>query len=54
MSTTNPDQRGTGSNGNEGVLHIPQSSRTGASADFKCIELKHAHTHICSVGSVRQ
>ena len=24
-------QSGAGSNGNEGVLHIPQSSRTGAS-----------------------
>ena len=29
--TTTPDQSGTGSNGNERVLHIPQSSRTRAS-----------------------
>ena len=28
---TTPGQSGSGSNGNEGVLHIPQSSRTGAS-----------------------
>ena len=25
--TTAPDQSGSGSNGNEGILHIPQSSR---------------------------
>ena len=29
--TTTPDLSGPGSNGNEGVLHIPQSSRTEAS-----------------------
>ena len=29
--TTTPGQSGPGSNGNEGVVHIPQSSRTGAS-----------------------
>ena len=28
---TIPDQSGTGSNGTEGVLHIPQSSKIGAS-----------------------
>ena len=28
--TTNPDQSGPGSNGNEGLLHIPQSSKAGA------------------------
>ena len=31
MGTTTPDKSGYGSNGNEGVLHIPQSFRTGAS-----------------------
>ena len=30
-STTTPGQSEPGSNGNEGVLHIPQSFRTGAS-----------------------
>ena len=30
-STTNLDQSGPGSNGNKGVLHIPQSSRIEAS-----------------------
>ena len=29
--TITPDQSGSGSNDNEGILHIPQSSRTGAS-----------------------
>ena len=29
-STMTPDQSGSGSNGNEGVLHTPQSSWTGA------------------------
>ena len=28
---TTPGQSGPGSDGNEGVLHIPQSSKTGAS-----------------------
>ena len=28
---TTPGQSGPGSNGNEGVLHIPQGSRTGTS-----------------------
>ena len=28
---TTPGQNGAGSNGNEGVFHIPQSSQTGAS-----------------------
>ena len=28
--TTTPDQSGAGSNDNEGILHIPQSSMTGA------------------------
>ena len=28
---TTPAQSGPGSNGNEGVLHIPQGSRTGTS-----------------------
>ena len=27
---TTPDQRGPGSNGNEGVIHIPQISKAGA------------------------
>ena len=31
MDTTTPNQSGQGSNDNEGLLHIPQSSRTGAS-----------------------
>ena len=30
-STTTPGQTGAESKGNEGVLHIPQNSRTGAS-----------------------
>ena len=30
--TTTLSQSGPGSNGNEGVLHSPQSTRTGASA----------------------
>ena len=30
-STTNPVQRETGSNGNKGILHIPQKSKTRAS-----------------------
>ena len=29
--TTNPDQSGPESNGNEGILHIPQSSKAEAS-----------------------
>ena len=29
--TSTPDQNGPGSNGNETVLHVPLSSRTGAS-----------------------
>ena len=28
---TTPGQSGPGNNGNEGVLHIPQNSKTGAS-----------------------
>ena len=28
---TTPGQRGPGSNGNEGLLHIPQSSKIGVS-----------------------
>ena len=31
VNSTTLSQSGPGSNGNEGVLHIPQSSRTGAS-----------------------
>ena len=30
-ATTTQDQSGPGSNGNKGVLHIPQNLRTGAS-----------------------
>ena len=30
-SASTPDQSGTGSSGNDGVLHIPQSSKSGAS-----------------------
>ena len=33
-STTTLDQNGAGNNGNEGVLHILQSFRTGASDGF--------------------
>ena len=29
--TTSPGESGPGNNGNEGVLHIPQSSKTEAS-----------------------
>ena len=32
MGTTTPDQSGSGSNDNKGVLYILQASRTGASA----------------------
>ena len=36
--TTTPDQSGTGSDGNEGVLHIPQSSSiTEASASNRLV-----------------
>ena len=31
LNITTPDQSGLGSNGNEGILHFPQSSKTGAS-----------------------
>ena len=31
IGTTAPGQSGSGSKGNEGILHIPQNSRTGAS-----------------------
>ena len=31
MGTTTPGQSGPGSSGNEGVLHIPQSSRIAPS-----------------------
>ena len=30
--TNTPEQSGPGSNGNEEILHFPQSSRTGASS----------------------
>ena len=32
IGMTNPSQSRPGSNGNDGVLHIPQSSSTGASS----------------------
>ena len=32
LGATTPGQSGLESNGNEGVLHIPQSSKTGASS----------------------
>ena len=31
IGTTTPGQNGLGSNDNEGILHIPQSSKDGAS-----------------------
>ena len=34
--TTNLSHSGPGSNGNEGVHHIPQSSRAGASLTIRC------------------
>ena len=36
-STTIPAQSGLGSNGNEDILYIPQSSRTGASASHSLL-----------------
>ena len=34
---TTPDQSGPGSNGNEGVLHIPQSSSTAGTSLSDCL-----------------
>ena len=43
--TSTPDQNELKSNGNEGVLHIPPSSRTGVSpADVLVLYLGHSLT----------
>ena len=37
--TTTPGQNGPGSNGNEGVLHIPISSSITGASPSDCLEL---------------
>ena len=43
-SATTPDQSGTGSDGNEGVLHIPQSSSITGTSPSDCLVSYPGHS----------